>query len=167
MKKVIKWGILIFGCLVLFGFWYNWKYSMGVAESYTVNNPMLKDKLLIATQQSEYKDKVTKSISDYYQGKDLFVSVIDVTELDASLLDKYDAFVILHTCQMWKPPKKVRSFLKHKNEKSKIFTVCTSGPGDLRTEGVDGVSSASVLYEAKNDALKTIEWINKQFRKDT
>ncbi len=163
MKKALKWGLIAIILLIVFGFWYNWKYSMGIVNAYSVNKSTIENKLLIATQKSEYKDKVTAYITDQYFGKDIYISVIDVTDLDASVLRQYDAFIIIHTYEMWLPPEQVRSFLSLEGSGENIFVLSTSGDGNLIPEGVDGITSASIILDADNDAEKIITWINNQF----
>jgi len=167
MKKVLKYGLIAIALLVIFSFWYKWKYSMGVKDGFTVNKPTIENKLLLATQQSEYKDKVTQLVADHFIGKDIYISVIDVTQLNQSLINDYQAFVIIHTYEMWNPPKQVVSFLQSEDIKNKVFTVSTSGDGNLIPENVDGITSASIILDAEKDANKVIEWINDQFTLET
>jgi len=164
MKKILKWVLIALVVFALFSLWYNWKYSMGVADSNSINQPTLEYKLLLITQKSEYKDAVTKNIASYFKGKDIYISIIDVTEMAEVDLDNFQRFVIIHTYEMWKPPKQIVAFLEKENIKNKVFTVSTSGDGNLIPEGVDGVTSASVITDAEEDAQEVIEWIKTQFK---
>jgi len=167
MKRALKWALIAIVILIIFGFWYNWRYSMGIVDAYTVNKPTIENKLLIATQKSEYKDKVTQYITEYYFGKNIYISVIDITDMDQVDKEQYGAFVIIHTYEMWMPPENVRSFLNDNEIRNKVFTVSTSGDGHLIPEGVDGVTSASIIMDTQKDAEKVIKWINNQLAIET
>ncbi len=163
MKKILKWIVIILAALFLFGLWYNWKYSMGVAESKSINDPTLEHRLLLVTQQSEYKDALTKRIAKHFRGKDIHISIIDVTELAEADVAHYQRYVIMHTHIMWKPPRPVVEFLKDETVKQKVFTVSTSGDGNLIPKGVDGITSASIMLDAEKDAKRVISWITDQY----
>lgn len=163
MKKSIKWIFRILVVLVLFSLWYNWKYSMGVSQPYTINDSTLSKKLLVITQQSEYKDDVTRQITDALNGTDIFVSVVDITAMHRVYTKEFDAFLIIHTYEMWKPPSQVSQFLKETTNRDNIYIIATSGGGDLLSEGVDGISSASVLESAPKDVSKALRWIENHF----
>ncbi len=161
MKRVFRWLLAMVVCVVLFGLWYNWRYSMGVAQSYQVNDKQSTYSLLITTQKSEYKEKVTHRITDRLKGMDVYVKVIDQTEFSDILPGNYDAFIFLHTWEMWKAPKNIQAFLTLDDIQYKTFVVSTSGGGDLFHEGIDGITSASIILDAENDADKAILWTKK------
>jgi len=139
---------------------------MGVVERYTINSPKLENKLLIATQQSEYKDEITQTITSLLKDKNVYISVIDVTELNKSLINEFDAFILIHTYEMSRPPIMVNQFLENQELKNKVFTISTSGSGDLQIEGVDGFSSASVILDSQKEANLALEWINNHFENE-
>ena len=163
MKRIIRWIIAIVICVVLFGIGYNWKYSMGVAQSYQVNDKQSTNSLLIITQKSEYKDKVTNRITDRLKGADVYVKVIDQTKFTDILPENYDAFIFLHTWEMWRAPKNIQAFINLDNIQQKTFVVSTSGGGDLFHEGIDGITSASIILDADYDADQAIEWTKRLF----
>ena len=136
---------------------------MGVTESFTINSPEIEHKLLIATQKSEYKDKVTQYLIDQLIDENIHILVIDVTELKGDFINKFDAILILHTYEMGRPPKQLTAFIANNEISDNVFTVSTSGQGDIRLEGVDGISSASIITDVENEAVKALEWINNQF----
>ena len=163
MKKALKIIAAVLVAVFLFGFWYQWKFSMGEADPIMINSSTLENKLLVATQQSEYKDELTKKVTDHFIGKEIFVSVIDVTQLEKIKRDHFDAYVIIHTNERWRPPYEVKVFLEESINKDNIFVVSTSGEGDLITEGIDGITSASELINIQADADQTINWVNNFF----
>ena len=163
MKKSIKWIFAVLLILIFFSIWYNWRYSMGIASPYTVNDINSNNKLLLITQKSDYKDEVTSSITEALKGKNVFVSVIDVTAIQKARISDFDAFLLLHTYEMWKPPFQVDQFLNQSAQRDNIFIIATSGGGDLLPEGVDGITSASILESKDHEVSKAIEWIEGQF----
>ena len=163
MKKALKIIAVILVALFIFGYWYQWRYSMGEADPIMINSSTLDNKLLVATQQSEYKDEITKKITDHFIGKDIFISVVDVTKLEKISRSHFDAFVIIHTNERWRPPYEVKVFLDETKDSNNIFLVSTSGEGDLITEGIDGITSASELIDVQEDVDTTINWISDFF----
>jgi hypothetical protein len=134
---------------------------MGVAHSYQVNDKKSTYSLLITTQNSEYKDKVTQRITESLKGMDVYVKVIDQTKFSNILPKNYDAFIFLHTWEMWKAPKNIQEFLSQDEIQHKSFVISTSGGGDLFHEGIDGITSASIILDAETDADKAIVWTKK------
>ena len=62
LKKILFRILAVMVAFFLFLVWYQYKYSMDDVNPYTVNAPTLDKKLLIATQGSDFKDKVTNGI---------------------------------------------------------------------------------------------------------
>ena len=135
---------------------------MGISEGYRINTPDASTSLLIATQASAYKDQVSKIITDELKGMDLFVEVLDITQLDCKKHNEYDAYIFLHTWEMYKVPEALSQFLNNCKVEKNSFFISTSGDGNLILEGVDGITSASVLLDAEKDANKALEWLRLQ-----
>ena len=159
MKQIIRWVLAVLICLFVFGLWYDWNYSMGIADSYEINDKKSTYSLLITTQKSDYKDKVTQKITDGLRGKDIYVKVIDQTKLFNILPEEYDAFIFLHTWEMWKAPHNISELIHQADMKDKTFVVSTSGGGELYHDGINGISSASIILDAEADAAKVHDWI--------
>lgn len=134
---------------------------MGVAPSYQVNDEQSTYSILFVTQKSEYKDKVTRRITDGLKGMDVYVKVIDQTKFTDILLENYDAFIFLHAWEMWKAPNNIQEFITLDNVQQKTFVVSTSGGGDLFHKGIDGITSASIILDSDSDADKAIAWTKK------
>lgn len=129
-----------------FFLWYKIKYSMDVAGSYEVNSADLSEKLLIATQGSEFKNTLTSEIVDHFRTDSIFIKIIDISLL--SEIDPVDfrAIVIIHTWEYWKPPAAIKAFIHRTEEyKDQIVVLTTSGEGSYRMEDVDAVTAESTV----------------------
>lgn len=161
MKKFRKSALAILAILAIFlvfGLWYKYTYSMGQAEALEVNTPDSDKKLLIATQGSDFKNRLTQGIVDHYKSGAIFIKVIDVSDLDEIVPEDYDAVLVVHTWEYEKPPQAVSSFMeKSKNLMSKVVLMTTSGPGTSTMEGVDAITGESVLDDVPIYIASVIE----------
>jgi menaquinone-dependent protoporphyrinogen IX oxidase len=73
--------------------------------------PILEKKLLIATQGSDFKDKVTSAIVKHFKLDSIYIQVFDIAELQGVDPNDFDALVIIHTWENWKPPVAVKAFI--------------------------------------------------------
>ena len=146
-KRKIAVFILVLGILfIVFAIWYKYEYSMDIAQEFEVNSPDLNRKLLVATQGSVFKDKVTDGIVNYYQNVSLYIKVIDVTTLTGIDPKNYDAIVVIHTWEYWRPPEDVSSFINRTEAiKDKIVVLTTSGEGSYKMKNVDAITGESKL----------------------
>lgn len=146
LKKFIKLAIITIVVIVvaifLFGVWYKYTYSMEKAMSREVNDPKLATKILIATQGSEFKNKVVSDIISRLSDRPVYIKVIDVEELANVDPKDWTAIAIIHTWEVGEPPKVVADFVKAANA-SDLIILATSGDGHYHIEGVDGITSAS------------------------
>lgn len=142
--------VLVVFVIAIAGFliWYKNTYSMDVAEAFEVNSPQLEQKILIATQGSEFKDKVVAGLVEKLRERDIFIKVIDVSSLPSIDVDDYNAIVLLHDWELQKPPAVVEQFLKKSGNNKKLVVLATSGGSDTSMEGIDGISGESILDEA-------------------
>ncbi|WP_340065945.1 hypothetical protein [Ascidiimonas aurantiaca] len=149
MKLLKRIGILfaiLLALLIGFLYWYNATFSMEYVEAYEINAPDLETKVLIATQGSEFKDKVVKGITEKFP--DVFFKVIDVSGLYQVKADDWYAVVILHTFESWEAPVPVQEFVKKTNKRTdKIFYLTTSGSGEYTIQDVDAIAGESVIAD--------------------
>jgi hypothetical protein len=143
LRKVLLWTGVAASILVGFGFWYRATYSMSVAGSYEVPGSLSGPHLLIATQGSEFKNRVVKGVVADMTSRGIAVSVVDVSALDSTVEDGWDVILVIHTWEMRKPPEAVQAFVDRVRNKDKLIVLTTSGDGNFRLEGVDAISAAS------------------------
>ncbi|HEY5687652.1 MAG TPA: hypothetical protein VIS27_05030 [Yeosuana sp.] len=146
-KLKITLFILSLGVMLLvFAVWYKYEYSMDKVETVQFNSPDLDLKLLIATQGSAFKNKITSNITDHYKKDSIYIKVIDVSQLPAINPINYKAIVIIHTWENWKPPKEVQSFIeKNISNQNKIVVFTTSGKGSFKIQEIDAITGESKL----------------------
>ena len=145
-KKILIVSGSIILSFILFIFWYSVTYSMDKVSSKEFNDSSLSDKVLIATQGSTYKNEVVDEV---------------VNQLDQAREEEWNAIVILHTWENWKPELNSAKFVDRSRDRSKLFVISTSGSGDYHLKGVDGITSASDLSSVSNDAEKIVDFVEK------
>ncbi|WP_282179372.1 hypothetical protein [Maribacter stanieri] len=161
-KKILFRILAVMVAFFLFLVWYQYKYSMDVVTPYNINSPTLDKKLLIATQGSDFKDKVTSDIVDHFKSDSVYIEVVDVESLNDIDPNDFNALVIIHTWENWKPPLSVQSFIDmYGNESNKIIVFTTSGDGDYTMKRVDAIAGESKLSEAPLFINKIIDRLNK------
>ena len=133
----------------------NWQ---GVIDPYQVGNPDSHIKVLIASQGSEFKDKLLNDLVQQLKSDKMYMSIIDVTSLEKENVTDWSAVVIIHTTQAHHMPKSVRTYLERFSSLSKVVLVATSGGGDeMVTEfDVDAISTASRLESVDKIYKRTI-----------
>ena len=154
MQKKVIIGIAALA-LTTFAFltWYKFHYSMDVAESFEVNTPELKHRVLIATQGSEFKDAVVVGIVDHLKKRHAYIKVVDVAVLQQVNQDKWNAVVIIHTWENLKPQVDAKAYLERVKDLKKVIVLTTSGNGGHKIEGVHAITSASVINDIPSHIL--------------
>jgi len=145
-KKIICFALTITVLSIsTYSYWYWSTFSMEKAIGFEINSPDLSTKILIATQKSTYKDTLVTTLINDIKSPKTYIKVIDVNDLKRNETALFDAVIIIHTWEMWKVPKSVSKFVSEKSESDDLYIIGTSGSGDLKIEGIDGVSSASMI----------------------
>lgn len=160
-KNILRATIILVIAISVFAVWYKYRYSMNPAKSFEINKVEGYSTLLIATQGSEYKDLVIGGVIRTLKNSSVYIKVIDVHQLSEVDFNNWDCILISHTWEMGVPPKSVSVFIESNINNNKIITLSTSGEGTNKIEGVDGISSASVLNSANNDVSELSKRIKK------
>ena len=150
LLKKILWTIAILLVLLLgFALWYKNTYSMDFVSERTINTPSLERKLVIATQGSTFKDSITNGIVERYAADSIFIQILDISLLQQIEIEEYQAMVLIHTWENWKPPVAVDSFINQllPHEKARLVVLTTSGQGDFKMENVDAITGESIMEE--------------------
>ncbi|CAD5265584.1 MULTISPECIES: hypothetical protein [unclassified Imperialibacter] len=154
--KVIVW----FVSLIIIGFFTIW-WTMGpepmkTAQPYSVNDPAMRNKVLIATQGSDFKDALVKEVVAGLEISPVFIQVIDISGLDSIKEMDWTAIVIIHSMEYWNPGRHVEDFVNRTSESHKLIVLSTSGEGSSKLEGIDGISSASRLSEVSEKSREIV-----------
>jgi hypothetical protein len=132
--------------------WYWIHFSMSAARPFEVNDPRTSPRVLIATQGSAFKDAVVARVVEQLKTRPAYVKVVDLSALPGIDAGDWNAVLILHTWEMRKPPREVQAFVDRAQATGKLVVLTTSGAGSFKLEGVDAISSASVLADAPSRA---------------
>ena len=151
MKKWLRITLWIAGgfifLIALALAWYQATYSMKVVHAYEINDSTFRHHVLIATQGSKFKDSIVSGVIQNLRSHPIYIKVIDVTSLSQVRIDEWDAIVVLHTWENWKAQKDAAEFLHRHGSSDKLVVVATSGAGSMKIEGVDAITSPSLLSE--------------------
>ncbi len=110
LKNIVFFILFLIVVLSLGALWYMNAYTMDEAKAFEVHSPNLEKKLLVATQGSDFKNSVTAGIVEHYEQDSIYIKAIDVSDLANIDPKDFDALLIIHTWENWKPPKSVQTF---------------------------------------------------------
>ena len=116
-------------------------------------DPRAGNKVLIATQRSEFKEAVVSRIVEDL-GKDLcYVKVIDLKTLKHEPAQDYDAVVVVNTCKAWRLSGGASRFVKEFPDKERVVLLTTAGGEDWKPKGVEVDAITSASKEQKADPV--------------
>jgi hypothetical protein len=154
INKIVAFLLLVLTVFVIFFMLYPFNAESEIKTS----SPKTENLILIATQQSYFKDSVTSILASKYREGNIPVQLIDISSLPQVDPEAYTAIVIIHMWQTWSAPEVVNEFLEHtKSERDKIIIMTTSNDGTYGPEGVDAITGASKINDAALYADKIFE----------
>jgi hypothetical protein len=145
-KKRVIVGIIVVAFIVVggVGIWfltYSWQPILKPDE---INTPEAAVSVLIAAQGRTHKIKTLDIISDYYTGKDVYISIIDVSNLPDVNINEWDYIILFSAIRMYKLNSDVEAFLKRTVEDKRILLFNTSDGTQMGYGNVDSITAASV-----------------------
>jgi len=107
-------------------------------------------RVLIATQRSEFKEAVVSRIVEDLENDLYYVKVIDLKRLENEPATDYDAVVVVNTCKAWRLTGGASKFVKTFPYTDKVVLLTTAGGEDWKPKsvGVDAITSASKEQKA-------------------
>ncbi len=124
-----------------------------------------KERLLIVTQDSTFKDTVVSNIISEFEKEKVFIEVIDLTRLPDKSTRDYGAIVIMNDYKFFRMNNDVTAFMQRvdDNEKRKIVLLTTAGSPTLVKDDldVDAFTSASKMIQADAVSEMIIKKINR------
>lgn len=144
----------------LYGLWYINKYEMKEVNQEYFGNILAPTKLLISTQGSDYKDKLTKELVCRIDKKNIYIDKCDITQLSTKNPNDYNAIILIHTWEISNAPKEVFEFLNRNTAINRVFALSTSRNGDEKIPKVDGISGASVIADINPQVETILEWLH-------
>jgi len=141
VKTIFNLFLLFFICSICFS------CAPGqTIKTQITGNLKSKNKVLIASKKSTFKDDIIYDVQYALEQVDAYVKIIDLLKLTEEKSEDYNAIVILNDYKFLKFNINVRKFLQNtsSSEKEKIILITTSGSSTPpKIEGVDAIASAS------------------------
>lgn len=167
--KILKRVLIVLGSLIvlmviLFGV-YLLINRQGVAEPFEVGSADMSKKILIASQGSEFKDLMVDTLTSRLKGKDVYISVIDISKLNQINQEDWDAEIIIHTTEGYRLPEPVKEYLGRIENPNEVMLLITSGSGEWKPEAseVDILTSASKVADIPGFANSIEDMVNSLF----
>lgn len=115
----------------------------------TGDKTALKSKMLIATQNSQFKGEVLSEIKKALGENVSYIKVVDLKRLAKESVDQYSAIVILNSCMAGRPDPRVESFIDDIPDKGKLVVLTTGRLNSWKPDSpeVDAITSASTMSE--------------------
>ena len=157
-KKIVIIVATLTFAILAFLTWYKFHYSMDIAASFEVNAPESERRVLIATQGSEFKDAVVAGVVEHLRKRRAYIKVIDVTALSQVIENKWTAVLVIHTWENLKPQADAKAFIERTKGSDKVIVLTTSGRGSYKVEGINAISSASIMADV---SARTLEITNR------
>jgi len=153
--------MLLIGLFLGFMFWYKQANRMGTTASRDSQFPDLEGTLLIAKQDSPFKDSVIAKVLDRYKSVAVSVQVIDVVALKTMDVSGFDAILLVYRWEARNPPEIIASFIHQNLElKNKMVVLTTSWNGLEKMENIDAITGASIVADAPIFSDKLIKKID-------
>ena len=134
--------------MVCFMTFFGWTLKV-VDTIETGDRTAIKSKVLIASQNSQFKGEVLSEIKKAL-GEDVsYIKVVDVKRLPNESVDQYSAIVILNSCMAGRPDPRVESFIDEVPDKWRLVVLTTGRLDSWKPDSadVDAISSASSKSE--------------------
>ena len=110
-------------------------------------------RVLIATQRSEFKEAVVARIVEDLEKDLCYVKVIDLKKLKIDSASDYDAVVVVNTCKAWRLSGGASKFVKAFPDKDKVVLLTTAGGEDWKPKSVEVDAITSASKEQKTDPV--------------
>ena len=106
-----------------------------------------KNKVLIATQKTKFKQAVVSEIYDELKRNSINMRIVDVKNLKSQSAGEFSAVVIISKSMAGRPDPRVESFIDRYPQKDKFIVLTTGIGGGWKPDnpGVDAITSASAM----------------------
>ena len=166
--KLLKIFAIIFGSIIGFILAafavYVILYYPRKAESFQINTPDPSQRIIIATQGSDYKDTLVKILCDSLKKSSIYIEGMDVGELAEVNDEDWDRILIINSFIILLN-KNIDRFLNRAVTKENILLYVTSGGADWLPQPeltVDAFTSASKKEYIKDLVHLITAWIGKE-----
>lgn len=133
-------------------------------ELIQINDPSNRDRVLIASRSTEFKDALVKRIQGYYEGKPVYVKVIGLDAISGEKPQDYSCVVLINTCIAWGLDPKAMHFIDRNPYYYDFIVLTTSEEGSwkprIKNEEVDTISAASVMTNVDEKSREVVTRID-------
>jgi hypothetical protein len=168
MKKVMKaCGIILISVfliiLILFLIYVYKNYPRKI-EPFEINKPELSNRILIASQGSEFKNALLTNLIGKIDNDSTYIKVINVSELNDVQDMDWKNIIIINTCIADKINKTANQFILQTNNTNTIIMLITAGDGGWKpiNLSVDAISTASRVSYVEELTLKMVNQLQIQ-----
>ena len=137
-------------------------------DTRTIGAPHSARKVLIATEQTPYKQAVVEQVLAHLQEPSIYTRIVDVTDLPQEDAGSYSAVVVLNSCFAWHLRPTVTQFLNQNDHKERVIILVTAANPNWQSgvSGVDAMTSASQLITAEAVAHRINTAIDRRLERD-
>jgi hypothetical protein len=123
-------------------------------------------RVLIASQQTRFKNAVVAEIREHLRQRSISLKIIDVRGLQYESADDYQSIVILNACMAGRPDPRVETFVDFIAGKEKVVLLTTGALGSWRppSESVDAMTAASNMNDFSQLAREIIGKLNRRLK---
>ena len=161
--KIIGYSAAGLSLLAILGFvFYVYLFYPRHAESFEFSTAQPKQKILIATQSSEFKNTLVQTLCDSLKELPVHVQGRDVSDLEEVRVEAWDKILIVNTF-MIRFNKDVERFLERSNSAENVLVLVTSGGNDWLPHTklkVDALTSASRTVNISGLVKLITDWLN-------
>ena len=90
-------------------------------------------------------------ITEHYFRNDVYLKGIDLQYLSVINPNHWDAIMLIHTWEVWQPPKEIEEFITTHYDQRKMVVLTTSGDGNYHMPQVDAITTASIIDSVSYD----------------
>lgn len=114
--------------------------------------------VLVATQNSKFKQAVVSEIYDELKRNSIYLKIVDVKNLKYQSAGEFSAVVIISKSMAGRPDPRVESFIDSQPQKDKFIVLTTGISGGWKPDkpGVDAITSASVMDQREQIARSIV-----------
>lgn len=148
MKKFLIGLLIVIVGFAIFVTIYMIMYTQGVIEPFDAGIKTAQNKVLIASQGSDYKDMFVKKVIERLEKDFLYIKVIDVTTIENENIDDYKAVLIINSIEMYDMQKNAKNFISDSG-KDNVIMLATSGNGAMgpKDNSIDAITTASTVED--------------------
>ncbi len=111
------------------------------------------NRVLIATQQSDFKDSIVSKIMELLKEDNCYIKVIDLNDWENEIPEDYKSIIIIGAVKMGKLNSNADKFIETIQQKEKIILLASTNSGKWKSKmEIDSITSASEIIKVDSIA---------------